>query len=840
MEIALSNFRIASNLGRFLSYLNVAYILEQLGYHEDSQATYQAVLQHVQQQHLPSFHIKVRLATLMPRIFSSTKEIRAFRERHLHSFQRLLTGKGAHVNGSFDEEIEIDNTSPLSGGFGIGYHYLFHHSLPSNVLTPPSGSGIERGKSNSLFGLPVLISNKELKVMLFKLYGAMCPSLRQGYFIGLASVGNNYMKDGGFKLSSAVDLTLLPESVLESRADDVLHDTNITTSPPPNIEGVKENFNKRHESCGMNNHSAKDKIRIGFVSRYFFHHQVGILSNGLIELLSGKIPYPGLDRIPDYNRLEVHVFFIEGGSATDGKNHKNKGNSGSGMGTSIYHDHLQARIIRNSNHNHFLTNYYYQPSSSSSSPEGEEGIFGGMDAEMNNMEPPGPPLPQGATSGTSNSANQIARKDLTNFVDEIRSANLDILIYPEIGLDPVTYFLAFSRLAKVQMAWLGHPDTTGISTIDYFITSDVELLPVLDPLPSTAINSKLSTIEKIDSDDDPARAWDPVFTHDQTDSFPSYSSPGWNHNYQSVPDSHRLTYYSENNVIAMPHFGTLFLDLYRQRANLQSTSPRTILLNRLKFIESIHIPKASHLYAIPHSTIKLSPDFDLILLTLLQQDKLGYLLIIDLGQAHESWQVQFMERLSETMVREFSGQVLSEDMKERILFPSPVSPADMSGIIQISHVVLEPFPVTGAFDTSLEAIAMGIPVVTWPISPLTAGRMTLALYRILNYGITKHFVPVATEGKANEGNEESFRNSTDSDEGTPSSMYSPLVVHSMDEYVKTALKLTHQQKIREFHSVELLKRRDRLFQGNGTRIVELWTNLFKEALAPHSPLRCKE
>ena len=48
----------------------------------------------------------------------------------------------------------------------------------------------------------------------------------------------------------------------------------------------------------------------------------------------------------------------------------------------------------------------------------------------------------------------------------------DILFYPDIGMDPVTYFLAFARLAPVQCASWGHPVTTGMTTIDYFLSCD--------------------------------------------------------------------------------------------------------------------------------------------------------------------------------------------------------------------------------------------------------------------------------------------------------------------------------------------------------------------------------
>lgn len=53
----------------------------------------------------------------------------------------------------------------------------------------------------------------------------------------------------------------------------------------------------------------------------------------------------------------------------------------------------------------------------------------------------------------------------------LAAAGLDILFYPDIGMDPLSYFLAFSRLAPVQVAGWGHPVTTGLETIDYFVSA---------------------------------------------------------------------------------------------------------------------------------------------------------------------------------------------------------------------------------------------------------------------------------------------------------------------------------------------------------------------------------
>jgi protein O-GlcNAc transferase len=48
-----------------------------------------------------------------------------------------------------------------------------------------------------------------------------------------------------------------------------------------------------------------------------------------------------------------------------------------------------------------------------------------------------------------------------------------VLIYPEIGMDPIAAALAAQRLAAVQCSRIGHPVTSGFSTVDYFLSSDL-------------------------------------------------------------------------------------------------------------------------------------------------------------------------------------------------------------------------------------------------------------------------------------------------------------------------------------------------------------------------------
>lgn len=53
----------------------------------------------------------------------------------------------------------------------------------------------------------------------------------------------------------------------------------------------------------------------------------------------------------------------------------------------------------------------------------------------------------------------------------IAEQNMDILWYTDIAMVAQTYFLAHARLAPIQCVSAGHPMTTGLATIDYFISS---------------------------------------------------------------------------------------------------------------------------------------------------------------------------------------------------------------------------------------------------------------------------------------------------------------------------------------------------------------------------------
>lgn len=66
----------------------------------------------------------------------------------------------------------------------------------------------------------------------------------------------------------------------------------------------------------------------------------------------------------------------------------------------------------------------------------------------------------------------LVGKSLRESVEHILQRQLDVLIYPEVGMYREVSVLASLRLAPVQAASWGHPVTTGLPTIDHFLSAE--------------------------------------------------------------------------------------------------------------------------------------------------------------------------------------------------------------------------------------------------------------------------------------------------------------------------------------------------------------------------------
>jgi protein O-GlcNAc transferase len=231
---------------------------------------------------------------------------------------------------------------------------------------------------------------------------------------------------------------------------------------------------------------------------------------------------------------------------------------------------------------------------------------------------------------------------LTAAREIIEARKFDALFYQDIGMDPFTYFLAFSRLAPVQCVSFGHPDTTGIPTMDYFISND------------------LYESEEAQAD------------------------------------------YSERLVL-LHDLGTL---AYYYRP--VRTGPG-------KSRSHFGLADDAHVYVCPQNLFKIHPDMDEILAGILRRDPHGRVVLIHGRIRH--W--------TELLKRRWMASI--SDVMDRIVFVPRMDSEDFVDLIAVSDVMLDTVHFNG-MNTSLEAFAVGTPVVTCPTS-LQRGRHTLGMYR---------------------------------------------------------------------------------------------------------------
>jgi len=215
----------------------------------------------------------------------------------------------------------------------------------------------------------------------------------------------------------------------------------------------------------------------------------------------------------------------------------------------------------------------------------------------------------------------------------IAAAELDILLFADIGMHPVTTFLSFWRLAPLQLTTWGHSVTSGIDTVDYYVSSD------------------------------------------------------------AIEPANAQELYSEK-LLRMPGY---FLPRYQRPPAVPAAAGR-----------------GQRVYFCPQTLFKLHPDFDRALKGILERDAKGEILLLG---GTPAWEEQVRARLARTL----------GDAASRVRFMPPASHAAFLAQIAASDVIIDPFHFGGC-NTSCEALALGVPVVTLPSFQLP-GRFTMGLYR---------------------------------------------------------------------------------------------------------------
>jgi protein O-GlcNAc transferase len=89
------------------------------------------------------------------------------------------------------------------------------------------------------------------------------------------------------------------------------------------------------------------------------------------------------------------------------------------------------------------------------------------------------------------------------WLSEVAQDRPDVMFYPEVGMDPAACALAALRLAPLQVAGWGHPVTTGLPSMDLFVSGELLEGPGAEEhyseklvrLPGTGVCTQLTTVQ---------------------------------------------------------------------------------------------------------------------------------------------------------------------------------------------------------------------------------------------------------------------------------------------------------------------------------------------------------
>lgn len=227
--------------------------------------------------------------------------------------------------------------------------------------------------------------------------------------------------------------------------------------------------------------------------------------------------------------------------------------------------------------------------------------------------------------------------------DAVAKLEPDAIVYCEIGMDPFYYFLAHMRLAPKQINTWGHSDTSGISTIDSFVSS------------------RLYEIEGAQEAN-----------------------------------------YSEELV------------LFEGLSTTYVSPARVVQGSARKMRAQFGFSDQVHLYLCPQSIFKLHPCFDSYLIGILDRDPEGTLVLFDIVGKKDT----ILARL---------GPKATPSVLARITFLPGLPQHDYINLIECADVMLDTYPFGGC-NSSLEAFAVGTPVITQPGALLNT-RFTTGFYK---------------------------------------------------------------------------------------------------------------
>ena len=227
----------------------------------------------------------------------------------------------------------------------------------------------------------------------------------------------------------------------------------------------------------------------------------------------------------------------------------------------------------------------------------------------------------------------------------IAADDLDVLVYPELGMDGTAFCLAALRLAPRQYAGWGHPITSGHRTIDGFFTAEL-----MEP----------------------------------ADCAQHYTEP----------------------LIRLPGLGTCY-----RHPGVPAQADR----------ERFGLPEGAPLLLCPQSMFKIHPDNDPLFARVLAGAPSARLVVF--AARHPAVTDRFMRRLAGVL----DGFGIAA--RQRVIVLPEMQHDDYLRVNRVCDLVLDTLRWSGG-NTSLDALACGLPVVTLP-GQFMRGRQSAAMLRLM-------------------------------------------------------------------------------------------------------------
>jgi hypothetical protein len=280
--------------------------------------------------------------------------------------------------------------------------------------------------------------------------------------------------------------------------------------------------------------------------------------------------------------------------------------------------------------------------------------------------------------------------NLTSARNVLEPYKFDFIVYPDIGMKLLPTLLAYSRIAPVQLNTWGHSETSGIDTIDYFISSEYfeSKLSLQESNPQSHYSEKLILFKSLGTFYiSPHKLF--------VDNNPKYQNQNQNQN-QGLINSGNKGGSSREPLVP------------------SKREPLVPSQKKFKTREEYGYKNNQNLYVCLQTFYKLNPDFESCLARILELDPNGIILLSNTFPFCKS----HLKRIK---------HIIGDEKLRRIRWYGSLEKDEFLNLVSICDVCLDPFPF-GGFNTSYDAFDYNIPVITLEGEYLH-GRFTSGLYQ---------------------------------------------------------------------------------------------------------------